>query len=487
MMQQKVPFKPFNWLVGLFLLFSLAISCKPEDEKLDPSPSKSVTFSSDTIMFDTVFTEQTTITQRLRLYNPNKKSISLSSVQMENPSSPFSITVNGKQGPITDVEVLGGDSIYILLKAVLAPNMQDTAFLTQDRLLVQVKGRSETQRVVVQAYGQDANYLDGITLPLGITTWDSPKPYFVYNNLVVPSGANLIIKPGVRVNSYKDNVFVINGTLTIQGSPFRPVRFSGNRIEPYYSTVPDQWGAIFLTDSAVGCQIDWAIIQNGFRGVQVGTPNGRNQVSLQIKNTAIRNMSDVGLYGFNANIIGSNLSISDCGQFNLAGLQGGTYAFAHITTAYSGNNPFNRRNPSVAFTTFFEDREAGRVYVAPLNLTLVNSIFTGNEEEEFVIANIAGGPTIDTLGRLRNNIFTSKANTYITKGNQSIFGSFRFHKPFEYNFHPDSVGESVAKKKGLNLNTLPSTDINLEDLKADLANKLRPEDTPTIGAYQQYY
>ena len=480
-------FEPPHWLILVCCIVAFASSCKPEDEKLDPSPGKSVTFSSDTIMFDTVFTEQTTITQRLRLYNPNRKAIILSSVQMENPSSPFSIVVNGKAGPIANVEVLGGDSIYILLKAVLAPSLQDTAFLTQDRLIVRVKGRSDFQKVIVQAYGQDANYLNEVTLPLGITIWDSPKPYFVYNNLLVPPGANLIIKPGVRINSYKNNVFVVNGSITIQGSPTRPVRFSGNRIEPYYNTVPDQWGAIYLTDSAVGCQIDWAIIQNGSRGVQVGAPNGRNKVSLQIRNTIIRNMSDVGLYGFNASITGSNISISDCGQFNLAGLQGGSYAFAHITTSYSGNNPFNRRNPSVAFTTFYEDREAGRVYTAPLALTIVNSILTGSEEEEFVIANVAGGPAIDTAGRVKNNVITSKANTYTTKGNQSINGSFRFHKPFDYNFYPDSVGESVAKKKGLKLADFPTTDIDVEDLKADLANKLRPEDTPTIGAFQQYY
>ena len=103
-------------LIGWVLLWG----CKPLDERLDPNPGKGLRFSADTVLFDTVFTEQKTITLRLRVYNDNSGTITLTSVALEKGAgSPFSFLLNGQKGPVQNIEILGNDSAYVLVSGTL--------------------------------------------------------------------------------------------------------------------------------------------------------------------------------------------------------------------------------------------------------------------------------------------------------------------------------------------------------------------------------
>ncbi|HZX62121.1 MAG TPA: hypothetical protein VFE66_02830, partial [Bacteroidales bacterium] len=58
-------------LIPLIILTLITVfSCKKKD-KIDSNPALKLTFSSDTVFFDTVFTTVGSVTQRLMVHNYN--------------------------------------------------------------------------------------------------------------------------------------------------------------------------------------------------------------------------------------------------------------------------------------------------------------------------------------------------------------------------------------------------------------------------------
>ena len=66
-------------LLSFIGLFIVALTACIEDD-FTTSPSDILTFSKDTVTFDTVFTDLGTPTARLQVYNKAKKSINISKV-----------------------------------------------------------------------------------------------------------------------------------------------------------------------------------------------------------------------------------------------------------------------------------------------------------------------------------------------------------------------------------------------------------------------
>ena len=74
-----------NPIVFLILIFTglVTFHCTPDEEILDFDYKNGLSFSLDTILFDTVFTGVGSTTQRLQVYyNPNDKAIQISSIEV---------------------------------------------------------------------------------------------------------------------------------------------------------------------------------------------------------------------------------------------------------------------------------------------------------------------------------------------------------------------------------------------------------------------
>ncbi len=80
-------------LIGA-ILASFLPSCIEDD--FTTSPSDILTFSTDTLSFDTVFTDEGTPTARLKVFNRASKSINISSINMKEPSSLVAMTKRTK-------------------------------------------------------------------------------------------------------------------------------------------------------------------------------------------------------------------------------------------------------------------------------------------------------------------------------------------------------------------------------------------------------
>lgn len=478
----------------LFSLLTLLVvwSCKPLDERLDPNPSLALRFDTDTVMFDTVFTERKTITQRLLVHNDNDGTITLESVAMGGGTGAFSFYINGRPGPeVKNLEILGKDSAYVLVQGTLPASGQNQPLVYEDSVVFRVKGRSEPQRVIIVAKGQDARYVDSLYIG-NDTTFTADKPIVVFGYVFVDSTATLTVQPGTRIHLYRNSYFIVKGRMKAVGTSDRPIRFTGTRLESYYALVPSQWGYIGFVPPSAGSEMRYCIVENGMRGVQVGVPGQRpDVVDLEISNTLIRNVGDVGLWGFNAKISGYNLVVSDCGASYLRGDVGGQYAFAQTTLAASGNTPFNRKAPMAYFSNFYQESEGAPIFqnTAP-KLALYNNLVYGVLQDEVVVKNYPTATTTD-LSDVQNNAFYGRRNNNFLTTNRFFLSTGTaadlptFSKGMNYDFQPDSAKADFTRSASTTVSSFAFKFPNSGRLYADYFGNDRDANQPTLGAVEK--
>lgn len=368
------------------LVFGSLLLTRCHKEKFTTDSSSVLDFSRDTVFFDTVFTSIGSTTQYLVVKNNHSESIRISDIILENGSgSQYRINVDGINGPAHhDVEILPNDSMYIFVEVTIDPSDQTLPFIVEDYIRFVTNGT--TQRVLLQAFGQDAYFHGGLnsclnpiseTLALN-ATWDNLKPHVVYGIVMVPPNVTLTINPGVQVYFHsKSGIFVNGGKIDVQGELNGEVVFQGDRLEAEYADAPGQWGiqldcpietgvgpsiasiirgGIWIYQSPEST-IDYAIIKNGNMGIQVdttGVPYNGSLFSVEIKNTKILNMAGFGLWGQGGSIAGKNLLVANCGQCCAYLSLGGKYQMDNCTFAnYWEDN--SRTSPAFALNNYYED------------------------------------------------------------------------------------------------------------------------------------
>jgi len=486
------------------VLSVLLQSCNLENERLNLNPEKGLTFSADTVYFDTVFTELKTVTIRLRVYNPNDNAVRIRSVYVNglNGTYPFSFSMMGRSGPnrLDNVEMEGLDSAYILMSARIDGRNQDNPFIIKDSLVFELEGRKEKQDVKILAYGQDALYLRNRSISCD-TVWKSDRPVILLDTVSVKAGCKLRIEAGTRVYGYNSAFLIVRGQLEITGTREKPVLFQGTRQESWYSDVPGQWGGILIMDGGIGL-VDHLKLKNSYRGIQVGEvglkAESEANAALKISNSYIHNVVDYGILGVKGIVAAMNNQFADCGQGGFAGLQGGNYQFWHNTFGYSGNNPFRRDGRfQMAFSDHYPDPVTQTLYGGKLSVKAVNNLIAGTEDDELAFAERrVTDVEFDTV--FYNNLMYSKQNVFFgstsrNSGNRKLPAGFRFLSPFEYDFSADTLGSAEVFGTGLPLqeavSSFPSliSDTELRSiLAADILGNprpLQPGILPDAGAY----
>lgn len=116
-------------------------------------------FSTDTLRFDTVFTQLGSATRILKVYNRHKRSIRISKIYLENGNnSRFNLNVDGLPGHShQDVEIAPNDSLYIFAEVTINPGDKNSPFVLHENLVCETNGN--TQKVTLEAWGQNAIYL----------------------------------------------------------------------------------------------------------------------------------------------------------------------------------------------------------------------------------------------------------------------------------------------------------------------------------------
>ena len=119
--------------LAIILAVALCLfSCK--EETLSSDPTLSLTFSKDTVSFDTVFTTVGSSTLRLMVYNRNKNALAISNIWLDNTTTAFKVNVDGENDltQLQNIQINGGDSLYVFIKVNIDPNNKNNPVLVEN-------------------------------------------------------------------------------------------------------------------------------------------------------------------------------------------------------------------------------------------------------------------------------------------------------------------------------------------------------------------
>ncbi|MDO9510998.1 MAG: hypothetical protein Q7J34_04505 [Bacteroidales bacterium] len=464
-------FVPLLWLVSLS-------SCSKKD--FDTDPSLKLTFSADTVIFDTIFTTIGSVTQTLMVYNPNDTRLKISEIRLgAGESSRYKINIDGTPTYLLkDIEIDAGDSLYIFVKVTIDPNNQTSPLIVDDSLMFVTNGN--LQKVKLVAWGQDAIYHRPDHFPTDFpaysivpcnSIWTAGKPHVIYGWLVVDSACNLQIEAGAMVYFHNNAVLMVykDGSLQVNGQVDSEVSFRGHRTDPYYKDLPGQWGGILFSQGSRQNVLNHAVILNGTLGVQVDQTEDMSQPQLVINNTRIGNMSLGGLSGNATWIQSENLVIEGCGEYSLS-INGGIYQFKHLS---AGNywTASARQNAALVMRNYFIGSDGQPIAVQPTEVFFGNSVIYGNRSDEIGIAPVEGNGTF-TWSFDHCLLKTNPVSGYTANYIQCIFDKDPlFTDPAKSKLYPDTLSPLINAGIFMNVNS-------------DILGQIR-DDRPDIGAYER--
>ncbi|MBL7912119.1 MAG: hypothetical protein JNJ41_13755 [Bacteroidia bacterium] len=476
-----------------FIMFDFS-SCK-KDKLITDSGAK-LQFSQDSILFDTVFTTVGSSTRNFRIRNKNNQRIKISSIQLlGGSSSSFIINVDGARGTsFEDIEIAANDSMYVFVQVYVNPNNANSPLIINDAIRFNVNGNEQT--VYLEAWGQDAYYYkptdaikfsDGSYFPYSrvsesdnaTVVFFNDKPHVITGYLVVDSTQKLIIQAGARIYmNYKAGLWVFRyGELKMLGQKGNEIIVTGARREKDYADEPGQWDRIWINEGSVNNEINYAIIKNGYVGVQAELfgNNFNEPRRLKITNTKIQNMSLWGFYGLGYNVYAGNNVISNCQEHSVNLVLGGKYTFLHCTFANFWEKDKTRDKPAININNHTDSQ------VLPLDSCYFGNCIVdgllGNEINLDLDYSEAAFPPkhIFSNGWLKTTIDVSDGAHFIN--NKIGTGNLAFNDYKNYNFQ----ASNEAQIKGF---THPKCTTDVLKFPFDLNAMPRNTSSVTIGAYE---
>jgi hypothetical protein len=360
----------FTLLILIVIAFS-TFSCRTDFETV--ASSGELVFSKDTVYLDTVFSDISSSTYTLKVYNRSKNDINIPTIKFNKGlNSKFRMTVDGSQGNqgkiFENITLLAKDSLFIFIETTVEKNASNpTEFLYTDQ--IEFDGGSNLQKVALVTLVLDAILLypsknnDGTTETIPINGekvygfyldkndpvlgnelhFTNKKPYVIYGYAAVPEGETVIFDPGTRVYFHTNSGLIVtqnasievNGEKSITDKQENEVIFGSDRLQPDFAYTPGQWGALWLQEGNTNSKISNLTLKNATVGLLIEN----NTTVIPIKNTQIYNCSHYGLQTKNAQIDAENCVINYSGKASLACTYGGNYKFTHCTFNNDWSNP----------------------------------------------------------------------------------------------------------------------------------------------------
>jgi hypothetical protein len=367
--------------IALFLLVCCLFSCEDSDD-FSSDPDLKVSFSADTIRFDTIFTGFGSATRRFVVRNPNNNSLTFSSVELAGGgTSSFRINVDGVSGSVIhNVDILKKDSIYVFVEVTIDPLNDNTPMFVRDSIRFNLNGRA--QYVQLEAVGQDVIWWRKGKRFTQDTTLIAGKPLLVYDSLVVDTNVLLTIEKGVRMYFHKGAGMTVYGSLDIRGTPEEPVVFRGDRTDNIFPTVsydkiPGQWEGLVIDSISYNNSFHYFYLRNSIKGIWF-----KESLPLQKKavftNSMVQNTNLHGIYAINADIDFQNSLFANSGG-SVVKLIGGKYTFLHCTLANYMSWWNMRKEVALTIGNVSDD---GRRYIEMDTCEFRNTIIAGSSFSE---------------------------------------------------------------------------------------------------------
>ena len=465
--------KRFQPILITVISIVLFFSCKKES--FITSSNARLSFSADSIKFDTVFTSIGSITQSFKIFNDNNQKLLLSKVKlMGGPTSSFKININGVAATEQDnIEVAANDSIYVFVTVTVDPTVANLPFIISDSVLINYNGNDRF--VQLQAYGQNAHFLNN-TIISANTTWANDRPYVILGSIRVDTLFTLTIDPGCKIYLHANAPFIVDGTLLINGSKGNEVQFAGDRLDDPYKYFPAGWPGIYFRGSSKNNIMNYAVIKNAYQAVVVEEPATNPNPKLIMHQCIIDNAYDAGLLCFNSSVQADNTLISNCGK-NINIILGGNYTFTNCTLASFSNSYILHKAP-VLVATNFADQNGGTV-TADMSALFRNCIFWGDNgsiEDELFISKQGSNVFNVVVDHCLYKAVTDPTNTTLTASIKNIDPSFDSidvnHAYYDFRITKNTIAPGIDQGAATGF------------LK-DLDNNNRSIGLPDIGCYEK--
>lgn len=392
-------------LLSIICLLGFVFSGCNRSQYIEDSSAK-LSFSDDTLTYDTVFTTIGSATDGFLVYNEHNKTIRIEEIALATGSqSYFRMNIDGTPTTkMTNVEIPPNDSIYVFIDVNIDPSTDALPFIIKDSVTFMTNGNF--QDVKLEAWGQNAHFHKNDTIQ-GMENWVDDLPHVVYGPVYVPESATLALSEGVNVYCHPTGSFVVKGRFEVNGTVDSLVSFDGDRPEEYFADLPAQWLGIYYLrgdNNSTSGHIRNAVIDNTLNGISVGDlliPNqlydtgcptttldeiplcysASNAPSCTIENTIVKNAYAYGIIAMSAVVEGTNNLLYACGIHDLAILAGGIYNFDHCTFASYGSSDLSHSDPLLlALNTLVVDQDT--ILLSNLELNISNSIIMGSAEDE---------------------------------------------------------------------------------------------------------
>ena len=383
----------------MLVLFMLAFSACRKESQINPDSNLKLSFSADTVLFDTVFTSLGSAIHQLMVYNPHSDDLKISSIRLVGgEASPFRFNLDGENAiELYDKIIPANDSLFSFLRVTINPTEANLPFVVEDELEFVTNGNKQTIKLL--AWGQNAIYIVGdketsaiqgkfkiVADSLQTTVWTPERPHVIYGYALINSYGTLKIEAGTKVHCHQNSGIISwsDGQLIIDGTSENPVVIQGDRLESYYNNTPGQWDQIMLLDGRAGAdhRISHAIIRNGFIGINCQSALKVTECALRINNTVIENQSGYGLYSILYAVEAKNFTIANCGTSNVWAF-GGDYRFVHGTVANYWNGNEHKNNVAFSVRNYTIDA-SDELFYYPFNMEVDNCIIYGAQKDEFV-------------------------------------------------------------------------------------------------------
>lgn len=469
------------WYLLLVAALQMGVVACVDEQGYTVDPAHRLAFSSDTISFDTLFTEVSSATYSFLIYNRNSHDLRVVDARLSGgDASPYRINLDGMAGSsFSNVAVRGGDSLFVFVEVTIDPKGQDEPFEVCDSLQFFLES-GVVQQVQLRAYGQDAIVLHGVCIDRD-TCFTGQRPYLIYDSLRVDETKTLRLEAGTRLYFREGAGLQVYGNLEAVGTQEAPVVFRGARTDRMFSYLPydrltAQWEGITLHPNSFDNVFYNCDIHSGKYGIIAD--NGevfQSHSKLSMHNTQIHNVEGDALRLTNCSAVITNSLFTNAGG-HCVNILGGRLDFSHCTIA----NFFpwsSERGVAINISNFDEEEQL----IYPLDgVNFTNCIITGSKDDELSGKVLEKTDSIDYSEYARfffdYSLINSKeearepdslhfSHIVWEHKDSTAYGRTNFrmidHGNFIYDFHLDSL--SCARNIGKYLDGYPRTDYDKDE------------------------
>ncbi|MBR4841979.1 MAG: hypothetical protein IK006_02640 [Bacteroidaceae bacterium] len=320
-----------------FVLISviiLSVACEGREE-FSSSPGYRLSFSADTVRFDTLFTTVTSATAYFMVYNNTSSGIRADARIAGGDSSPFRLNVDGEGGSyISGLEIESGDSLFCFITANLPDSGTPELFIVEDSVAFILES-GVVQYVRLDACGRNARFLRGVRI-MSDTVFTADYAYVIYDSLWIAGGTTLELQPGTELYFHKGAGMIVEGTLIAQGTLERPVRMRGDRLDRLFDDLPydllsEQWEGIRLGSGSFGNSFVFCDIHGGEFGIKADSSRD-DRIKFTMISSTVHNVAGNGIETTGASISVANSQITNAGS-HCVSITGGQAEFNYCTIA----------------------------------------------------------------------------------------------------------------------------------------------------------